>query len=119
MRIDLDLAAFEFLSQLLNRQPLEPLMAVPRVVASASPVHPQKPSETVHAQFTMENTQGVLLKLLIRHLFQRITAASPAPSLPDSVPESFGPKLVRASAEDERSSSRLSFPASGENTPLR
>jgi hypothetical protein len=38
--IDLGLAAFEFLSQILNRKPLEPLMAVPRVVASARTVDP-------------------------------------------------------------------------------
>ena len=58
MEIDLGLAAFEFLSQLFNRQPFEPLMAVPRVVASASPVHAKKPSETIHTQFAMENISG-------------------------------------------------------------
>ncbi len=69
-------------------------MAVACVIASSGPVDAQKARKTVHAQFAMDNVQSVPLELLISHLFQRITAASPAPSLPDSVPESFGLKLV-------------------------
>jgi hypothetical protein len=40
-------------------------MADPRIVASAGPVGAQKPRQTVHTQFAMENGQGVLLELLI------------------------------------------------------
>ena len=94
--LTLDLAAFEFLSQLLNRKPLKPLMAVPRVVASASPVHAQKPCETVHPQFAMENTQGVCSNCSSVICSKGIIAPSPVSSLQDSIPVPSGfPSVVQ------------------------
>jgi hypothetical protein len=87
--VDLDLAAFEFLSQLLHRKPLEPLMAVARGVARARSVDAPKARKTVHAQFAMENVQSVPLELFICHLFQRnhrrISSTSPSHSTPLSL----------------------------------
>jgi hypothetical protein len=46
-------------------------MAVACVIASSGPVDAQKARKAVHAQFAMDNVQGVPLELLVRHLFQR------------------------------------------------
>jgi hypothetical protein len=51
----------ELLSQFLNRKPLEPLMVVSRVVATAGPGDAKKPRETVDPQFAMKNAKGVIV----------------------------------------------------------
>jgi hypothetical protein len=45
----LDLATFEFLSELMNCDPVEPLMAVAGVIAGPGTVDAQEASEAVHA----------------------------------------------------------------------
>lgn len=67
----LGLAAFKLLRQILHRNPLEPLMAVPRVIALYGTVNAQKTCQAVNSQFAMENVQSMPLELIIRHLFQR------------------------------------------------
>jgi hypothetical protein len=84
--VDLDLAAFEFLSQPQNREPMKPLLAVAGVVANDAPVNAQKACETVHAQFAMEECpERVARTAHPSSVLKGIIAASPAPSLSGSL----------------------------------
>ena len=51
---------------LIERQILLPLLAVPSIVSGSGAIQPQEPSEAVRIQFSFENLKGMPLELLVR-----------------------------------------------------
>ena len=64
-------SALNFGHDVLDRSALEPAVAVARVVTGPRPIHTKEPSESVQAKLTSQDREGVPLKILIAHLFER------------------------------------------------
>jgi hypothetical protein len=61
------LAACNFFHDVINRDAIEPLVSIPRVVAAACQVYSQKTSQAVKPQFPLKYRKGKALKILVCH----------------------------------------------------